>query len=219
MLKYLDKDGLSYLWTKIKNMITTKTEYNDLLARVESLEESMQPSNITISGKSIAYVPEETGEYDLYYADSNKTELENFDKIAQLNYTGTEVKYEDFNARNIAPENAKYIISKKDNVVKDFAIVPNSWKPNLGEKLYSFGLLSDIHIDGDGDDNGNSIQDFTKELTYFNTKNVDFIAITGDLTFDGRVEDYQKYKEIVQGNSARKNYNSIYGKSRCTNRF
>lgn len=200
-MNYLDKIGLTYFFSKLKEKFATKEEYNSLLARIEELEQNLKPSNINILNKNIIYNPVENGIYNIFYADSNKTELSNFEKIAQLDYSGTEVSYDKFNDKNIAPSEAEYIISKKDNTLIDYIKIPSNWKiNNMGNKLYSFGLLSDIHIDGDGSDNADSINDFTKELQYFKSNNVDFIGITGDLTYDGRVEDYQKYKEIVNAN-------------------
>ena len=141
------------------------------------------------------------GDYDFYYADVNGKVLKDYDKICNTKI------YTYFNNLNKAPKEAETIVACDKNTinVKAIANIPQELKlKNLGNKLYSFGLLSDIHIDGDENDEAFSIQDFSKELQYFNNENVDFIAITGDLTYDGRLQDYKKYKEIIQSNAQNK---------------
>ena len=65
--------------------------------------------------------------------------------------------------------------------------------PSLGEKLYSFGALSDIHLQYD-----TAMPDFQKALQYLNnTEDVDFTCICGDLTVNGTSEELTTYKEYV----------------------
>lgn len=80
--------------------------------------------------------------------------------------------------------------------------------PNLGAKSYSFGLLSDVHVNLWSGDN-NAIT-FENALTYFNNQNCDFVCISGDLTntgiymYDGTndenywydTEQFTEYKRI-----------------------
>lgn len=63
--------------------------------------------------------------------------------------------------------------------------------PTSAKKLYSFGLLSDVHIALD-----TAEDDFKAALTYLNDT-VDFICISGDLTYDGSEEQLGQYKAIV----------------------
>lgn len=103
---------------------------------------------------------------------------------------------------NVAPSEAKKIIAVKQSTsekVDEIAINTDLdvTSKNLGNFLYKFGLLSDIHLDGDGTDTSYSLTDFQKELEYFDSNYVDFIAITGDLTYDGRIEDFQAYQNLV----------------------
>lgn len=62
--------------------------------------------------------------------------------------------------------------------------------------LYKFGLLSDIHIDGDGTDTYNTISKFQNAINYYKN-NVDFVCITGDISYDGRESDFTNYQTIV----------------------
>ena len=47
---------------------------------------------------------------------------------------------------------------------------------DLGTPLYTFGLLSDVHVDGDGDDIAYSISDLNKAIKFFNDEGCDFIV-------------------------------------------
>ena len=66
--------------------------------------------------------------------------------------------------------------------------------------LYSIGLISDTHIDGDGEDTADSINDLKKALNLFKNKNVNFIAHCGDVTEDGRDSDYVAYSNAIMNN-------------------
>lgn len=76
---------------------------------------------------------------------------------------------------------------------------------DLGTPLYKFGLLSDTHTDGDGDDYGNSISDLNNAIAFFNNENCDFICYCGDMGYDGRDEDYTVLKSCLD-KSAIPNY-------------
>lgn len=92
---------------------------------------------------------------------------------------------------NIAPENvAGLAIFDGDTKICDVDIT--KMKPtNLGEILYSFGLLADIHMTGDSEvgtkekDGNGYITDgfyFRKALVFFKDSGCDFVCIGGDLT-------------------------------------
>ena len=70
--------------------------------------------------------------------------------------------------------------------------------PETGEKLYSFGALSDVHIVYD-----TAADDFQKALTYLNDDvDVAFTCICGDLTDDGSADQLSQYKAVVDSYSA-----------------
>jgi hypothetical protein len=63
----------------------------------------------------------------------------------------------------------------------------------VGKKLYSFGALSDIHLQY-----STAQSDFQKALTYLNnTEDVTFTCICGDLTDNGEITDFQTYADYV----------------------
>lgn len=71
-------------------------------------------------------------------------------------------------------------------------------KETEGKPLYKFGLLSDIHIDGDGTDTYNTIQKYNNAINFYK-QNADFLCITGDISYDGRENDFIKYAELTNG--------------------
>ena len=87
---------------------------------------------------------------------------------------------------NIASPNAESLAIFDDNGKKICNVDISKMRPqNLGEKLYSFGLLSDVHCDSTS--NGGTTANkngtfFHKALTYFEEQEVDFCCISGDLT-------------------------------------
>lgn len=100
-----------------------------------------------------------------------------------------------FITQNVAPNSSFQIgVYGKDGRKRGYIPLGRLLLPSdLGRKLYSFGVLSDIHLyAGDAD------ADFQRALTYFTqTEKVDFICICGDLTNFGRVDEYAHYKEMV----------------------
>ncbi len=103
-------------------------------------------------------------------------------------------KYENLIPQNTASFNAKRIgvYNSKGERVGGFGL-SNLRMPNVGEKLYSFGAISDVHFQ-----RTTAEEDFQKALTYFNTDNdVLFTCICGDLTENGYAEQLAEYKESV----------------------
>lgn len=94
---------------------------------------------------------------------------------------------------NIAPLNATKIgIYNGDTRVGKIEL-GNLKKSNLGNKLYSFGAISDIHLQYD-----TAQSDFQKALTYLdNNENVVFTCVCGDLTVNGTTANLQDYKNYV----------------------
>ena len=113
-------------------------------------------------------------------------------------------------AENIVPSNIKGLaVFNGDTKICDVDI--SKMKPNnLGKKLYSFGLVADIHI-FHLPANWNPNPKFDNALTYFESKNCIMCVVAGDLTQAGFYMDktendvttyyydegqFAKYKEI-----------------------
>ena len=122
---------------------------------------------------------------------------------------------------NIAPSNVKNLAIFNANGVK-ICSVPlgrmNLNNKNLGTKLYSFGLLSDIHVIG-GSDLGTKEIDtntgyipagtkFRRALEYFKNNGCSFVTHSGDMTTIGFYwnrgdtekfyTQFQEYKDICE---------------------
>jgi 3',5'-cyclic AMP phosphodiesterase CpdA len=108
--------------------------------------------------------------------------------------------YRHFIPQNIAPKDATKIGVYNSNDEKIFTI-PLGRLSHINEtKLYSFGLLSDIHMTGDSEvgtkekDGNGLITDgfyFRRALEFFKNQKCDLVCISGDLTDIG----FWKYKE------------------------
>lgn len=105
-------------------------------------------------------------------------------------------KYRDFIPQNTAPQNVKRIGIYNSNGLRAGIIPLGSLAfPNAGQKLYSFGALSDVHVGYD-----TAVGDFQAALSYLQDMNL--ICICGDLTGDGSDAQLAQYKAIVDARSA-----------------
>lgn len=102
-------------------------------------------------------------------------------------------KYDKFIPENKAPQNDDLIYVYNNGIKIGKIKVGNMKMPPIGEKLYSFGALSDIHLQY-----STAQEDFQRALTYLNnTEDVEFTCICGDLTDNGEIADFQEYVEYV----------------------
>ena len=126
------------------------------------------------------------------------------------------VQFTDLIQQNIAPENVKCIGVYNNKGVKIGEIELGNLKfpDNLGEKLYSFGALSDIHISMNTAEN-----DFRRALRYFqDVEKVDFVCIAGDLTQYSEDAEWSLYKKCVSEESANTPVYAILGNHDCYGR-
>ena len=108
-------------------------------------------------------------------------------------------RYKDFIPENIAPNNVKKIGIYNSKNERLFGIVlGNLGRPKKGKRLYTFGALSDVHLQ-----KSTGQADFQKALTYLNeVEDVEFTCICGDLTENGTATELQEYKNYVDTYSA-----------------
>lgn len=102
--------------------------------------------------------------------------------------------YENLISQNIAPKGVKRIgvYNYKGERVGSFG-VSNLTAPYTGNRLYSFGAISDVHIQ-----RTTAEEDLIRALTYFNNNDdVSFVCINGDLTESGYAEQLAEYKACV----------------------
>ena len=94
-------------------------------------------------------------------------------------------KYTHFIPQNIAPKDAKSI-GVYNNGKKICTIPLGRMTPPNKEKLYSFGLLADVHLwETNTSTYSNSNIKFDNALSYFENSGCSFCVISGDLTITG----------------------------------
>ena len=102
--------------------------------------------------------------------------------------------YSDFIAENVAPKNVRRIgiYNAQGNRVGQIPLGPLAF-PVAGSKLYSFGALSDVHLQYT-----TAQTDFQRALTYLNdVEDVASTCISGDLTSNGTAEELAVYKNYI----------------------
>lgn len=146
------------------------------------------------SSNTIEVFSDNSGPYTLKYVDADGTPLEEYADICSLTVDGRST-YDDFIDANIAPVHASAIgiFDSQKNCQSTISI--SSFKQEFSTPLYSFGILSDIHLTSD---NASKCQDkFQAALTYFNEKDVDFTCVCGDISEKGTAEEYAIYKQMA----------------------
>lgn len=137
------------------------------------------------------------GVYTLKYEDSAGVPIDNFSDICTLTVSDNDAVYSDFIEENIPPYLSEYIGVYNESGSRVGYILISNFKPSFGERLYRFGLLSDVH-DYDESDAYPS-DDFNEALSVFNDKEtVEFTCICGDITQNGTEAELQKYQTDVQ---------------------
>ena len=112
--------------------------------------------------------------------------------------------YTGFIPQNIAPKNVKNIIVYENGVKKGSIPLGFLERPK-GEKLFSIGIISDIHCDGTGATGAG--EDFNRALTYFEKQGCVMCCHAGDMTNIGfwnedgtqnltQFAEYKKYRDL-----------------------
>lgn len=109
------------------------------------------------------------------------------------------MSFDDLIAQNIAYPGTRYIgVYDRDGQYMGRIQTGPLTFPNAGEKLYSFGLLSDVHIA----QYATAESDFIRALQFFEqTEDVDFVCIAGDLSWHGYADELTAYAELVSDHS------------------
>lgn len=117
-------------------------------------------------------------------------------------------KYKDLIPANVAVRDARRIgiYDSNGNRVGQMPL-GSLTPPNPAKRLYSFGALSDVHVQYD-----TAQMDFQKALKYLNeTEDVDFICICGDLTVNGTDAELTQYKGYVDSYSPDTPVYAVFG--------
>lgn len=117
-------------------------------------------------------------------------------------------RYKSFIPQNIAPVGIRRI-GIYDSNGNRVGQVPlgNLAAKSIGEKSYSFGAISDVHVQYD-----TAQADFQRALTYFNeTEDVEFTCVCGDLTVNGTDAELTAYKGYVDSYSPNTPVYAVFG--------
>lgn len=133
------------------------------------------------------------GTYTICWADANG-KLNDYKDIASFTLSGSMVVTYEFISTNIIPKEATRVVAIKDGLIKaSYHIEAN--RLNTDTKLYSIGLLSDIHIDVT-DDESDSVEDFKRAIRRFEREGVIAICASGDMVVDGTQAEVEKMIEL-----------------------
>ena len=136
-----------------------------------------------------------TGKYYIKWADENG-ELSEYEEITVFEMFGVNaIQTYNFIKLNLIPIEASRIVAIKDNVIKASFDIPSNKRITDSKKL-SFGLISDMHVDGSGGSSSEANDDFVKALKYFDSKQVDMNILTGDAVNNGLLVDLEKFKSL-----------------------
>lgn len=166
---------------------------NSYTIKINIREENRATGEI-LDGNTIAVTPATAGIYTLVYEGEDGEPLADYAEICTL--TAKELAYyEDFIGVNIAPRAAKNIGIYNSAGERQGSILLDNFKPDFTElPLYSFGLLSDVHI---GRPEINPEVDFERALKHFNAKGVALTCICGDITQNGKETELTGYKNLT----------------------
>lgn len=159
-----------------------------------NIREDGKATGQILSGNCIEVSPNDPGIYTLVYEGEDGLPLSDYTAICTL--TAKEIAYyEEFIDVNIAPREAKIIGIYNSANDRQGSIPLAEFKPDFSKSpLYSFGVLSDVHI---GRSAINPDTDFERALKFFNAKGVAHICICGDITQNGKEAEYQSWANIA----------------------
>ena len=135
------------------------------------------------------------GKYYIKWADENG-ELSEYEEITVFEMFGVNaIQTYNFIKLNLIPIEASRIVAIKDNVIKASFNIPSNKRITDSKKL-SFGLISDMHVDGSGGSSSEANDDFVRALKYFDSKQVDMNILTGDAVNNGLLVDLEAFKSL-----------------------
>ena len=159
-----------------------------------NIQEDGKVTGEVIEGNRIEISTANAGTYILKYEGGDGLPLADYADICKLPVKEL-AYYEDFIDVNVAPREAQSIGVYTTSGERQGTIhIPNFRPDYSAEPLYSFGLLSDVHIGRGGAD---SDKDFETALAHFNAKGVKMTCICGDITQDGNETQYKGYQTVT----------------------
>ena len=160
-----------------------------------TIREDKKATGEIFGDNTIAVTPVEPGIYTLFYEGEDGKPLADYAEICTL--TARDIAhYKDFIGENVPPREATVIGIYNSAGERQGSIAFSAVRPDVPEQrlLYSFGLLSDVHI---GRAEINPESDFERALKFFNTKGVAHTCICGDITQNGEEAEYQSWAAVA----------------------
>lgn len=159
-----------------------------------AIDENGNASGEILADNRIVVKSNSAATYTLVYEGAECQPLADYAPICTLSVEQL-AYYEDFIDVNVAPRAARTIGIYDAEGVRQGTIRLAGWKPDSAEEpLYSFGVLSDVHI---GRSVINPEGDFERALAHFNTKGAMMACICGDISQNGTEAEFEVYKGIV----------------------
>lgn len=127
------------------------------------------------------------GEFTIYFADSEKKALASYTPLDVVTITKEQntVQYTDV----VLPRDCAYIMTICLEGNEFFAKIPEEYL--ISEELkYKYGALSDVHLNY-----GNYLDG---ALDFLDTQDVEFVGISGDLTYAGEKEYLELFNETIK---------------------
>ncbi len=145
------------------------------------------------------------GDYKLYWADENNdmltfmlgdTEIP-FSEFATVStYFGEgSLDLPDYTA---IPAGAENILVTLGDEILEIIEIPEEKLPDRGDKVYSYGSISDLHFNRYFTENGDDIAEttFAVALDFFDEADVSLVAMPGDIAYDGELESFMMFNTI-----------------------
>ena len=127
---------------------------------------------------------EDVGGYTVYYSEFATVEANEPEEIQEF---------------TAIPEGAQTVLAYKLGALAGKMDIPDNKIADFGEKIYSFGALSDVHFNRyngslSGDD---ACITFNNALNFLEALDVSMVGISGDISADGERDAFEKYNSIV----------------------
>lgn len=150
------------------------------------------PDSGMAGGQIVICADDNYGEVELYWTNKGRP-IDGYSPLATADLVrGETVTLEIQKFTAIPPEARQLVVFDEGAPLFDYAYtLPSSKIADFGEKLYSFGAVSDVHIPT------NDGRDFVNALKKFQDYGCDFVGITGDIANDGTAAQLQIYKNII----------------------
>lgn len=163
----------------------------------------------TVAGSAageITVTSDFNGKYEIYWGtDEHKILSADVDgytvyysELAEIDVKkgGGSAEIQEFTA---IPEGAETVLAYKNKILMGTYEIPEEKQADYGEKLYSFGALSDVHFNRyngslSGDD---ACITFPNALSFIEKFDVELVGVSGDISANGERSAFEKFDTIT----------------------